>query len=282
MLTARSNASTTFLSTVAWVLFSSTLGPDHAHAGPPLLSDDPHTIGPGRVEAIVALQTGGQQGADLVNTPQLDLTIGVANGLDLTLVASPSFVIESAQGTSTTGSVVGGFKWRPIAGPRFVASITPAIGVEVLSAEQFFVTLPLQAEYAFSRAALGVDVGYQIVRHQSDSWNASVYGTFVATPDVQLMAEVWALTSPVTNGTDIGGGLGVDWHLGGGVSALAMVGTGIASTGAKRVEWVGYLGFRWAFALTEASVQSTARITPSKRSRLEGPRPCASQWRQCR
>ena len=46
-----------------------------AEAGPPLISDDPNTIGQGRVEAILALASVSQNGYVAIASPTVDLTI---------------------------------------------------------------------------------------------------------------------------------------------------------------------------------------------------------------
>jgi hypothetical protein len=64
--------------------------PNLSHAGAPLLADDPHAVGPGVVQPIFATSTFVQVGETLLRGPISDLTIGLVDSLDATVVASPS------------------------------------------------------------------------------------------------------------------------------------------------------------------------------------------------
>jgi hypothetical protein len=235
--------------TIALVLpLLDLLGTVPASAGPPLISDDPGTIGPGRVEYITAVQSGGQRDVDLIEGPVADLTVGLFDGLDFVLTASPAFVLESTDPTRTATNVASGVKWRPVKTDHWVAAVTPVIGLNVLSGENVFFSLPVQIEYRNGRAAVGVDAGYAFIRKDVDAWRTSVYATWQATPSLLLEAELWGNNSPGLDG-EYGTGIGMDWTFRPGVALLAMAGTGITSEDGNRVEWVGYLGVRLAFPL---------------------------------
>ena len=178
------------LATCVWAV----LVPNGATAGPPLVSDDPSTIGRGRVEALLAIRGSGDFRTNVVAAPVVDVTLGLAEGLDFVVVGEPVFVADSladpSNRWSTSASIEGGFKWRLLAGDHFSASFTPVIGVDVLSAEKLFVRFPVQVEARFGRFAVGVDGGWQVVRHGLDGWNASIYGSWQTTPKLALMAEL--------------------------------------------------------------------------------------------
>jgi len=212
-----------------------------------LISDDPHAVGSGNVEVVLAVSTRGQVGADLLEAPLVDLTLGVAQALDLTLVGSPAFRLDSADKSSTTGILIGGLKWQPIATKRFAASFSPAIGTSDLESDEFFVNFPMQAEVELDRYAFGADLGYAVNHRDPDAWNASLYGSYPLTQSIRLLGEFWAQSGAELDDADFGAGVGVDWLLVEGFSLLAMAGTGIDSLGAERVDWVGYLGVQFAF-----------------------------------
>jgi len=223
-----------------------------ARAGPPLISDDPHTIGPGRVEWITATQSAGQPTVDVIEAPLIDVTVGLLRGLDFVVTGAPAFIIESQDDGRTQGNISAGFKWQPVDTPAWAVSLTPVAGVNVLSGDNPFFTLPLQVEYAFGRAAIGVDGVYSFVHADRNTWQVSTYGTWQATPSLLLLAELWALDAPAVGARDFGAGAGIEWNFLDGLSLLAMAGTGITSRESERVEWVGYLGVLWAFGLWDA------------------------------
>lgn len=67
-----------------------TLGwpPAIALAGPPLIADDPNTIGAGNAQPIFATSMLNRRDQTIVRGPLLDMTIGAVDSLDVTLVVS--------------------------------------------------------------------------------------------------------------------------------------------------------------------------------------------------
>lgn len=204
------------------------------------------------MEWIIATQTTGREEIDLFEAPVVDLTVGLLVGLDFVVVGTPTFVVEAGEETHTEGNFNAGVKWRPVVTDHWAAAITPVLGLNVLSSENVFFYLPAQVEYRFGRGAVGVDVGYEFVRNARDIWTTAVYATWRATPSLLVLAEVWGMSRPGVDG-EYGGGVGIDWTFRPGLAVLAMAGTGFGSREGPRVEWVGYLGVRWAFALWQPS-----------------------------
>ena len=64
-----------------------------AQAGPPGVLDDPHAVGKGTVEIILATSAAEQAGEKGLHGPIFDLTVGVVDGLDF-LLRSNRFMIH--------------------------------------------------------------------------------------------------------------------------------------------------------------------------------------------
>lgn len=222
------------------------VGAPLANAGPPLFSDDPHTVGRGVFQGIVALEGISLGQSSVLGAPNVDLTLGLLDGLDLTLLGVPLFEVEGP-GTVPDFLEVG-FKWQFVKGPRWNLSFSPALGVTFASQADFAVVLPIQAELSHGLFAFGVDGGYLVVPNGGDLWRANVYGTWQAAEPLWLMAEVWSVGSVPGLGADIGTSVGIDWALPHGLDALAAVGTGLASPGAlQRITWTFYAGLQWTW-----------------------------------
>ena len=164
-----------------------------AEAGPPLISEDPNTLGSGRAEVILAGVASGTSEGTAAQAPQLDFTIGLLRNLDFELVLGASHTDPEGGPRDTSGVVMAVFKWQPIMGPSLNASFTPSFGIDVLSAREFVITIPIQVEYTFERFAIGTDFGYGVVPNDTDQWHANLYARYAARPDLELLTEFWSM-----------------------------------------------------------------------------------------
>jgi len=231
-------------------LFVSTLfSTQGAHASPPLLSDDPHTVGPGRVEAILAGSAFVHGDSGEILLPGVDLTFGVFEGVDLELVASPVFTVTPDAPVETQGFLSLSVKWQPLRGEHWNAAFTPSAALNApLIGETNFV-LPVQIEYDWKRFSLGVDAGYIVDLDDPDVWVAALYGGWAASDSLSLVAEVWGGRRSGGDRSATGLTLGLDWVMPGGLHLLAGAGPGFNHSGGRSTRWDAYLGLQWDFAL---------------------------------
>ena len=218
-------------------------------AGPPLVLDDPHTIGSGNVEAILAVSSLEQAGRISTQAPLIDLGLGLIHGLDLNLIGSPTHAADDTEALPIQGNIAGSLKWQFLQADHWNASLTPGIAVNLRSGGRKSVVLPLQIEYARGRFAWGLDGTYLFVMEDTDQWLAGSYASFRYRDGLFLLAEVWALGVREGKSTDLGISGGIDWRTPLGPRLLASAGTDIASFGIERIEWRVYLGLQWNFRL---------------------------------
>ena len=218
-------------------------------AGPPLINDDPNTIGRGRVEAILAVRGGEELRLVSLSAPVLDLTVGLAEGLDAVFVAESFHIDERFNVWDHDGNFEGGVKWRPIATDRVVASFTPVVGTNVRTASEVFFLFPFQVEFPLGDFAVGFDAGYALVLDADDGWGAGIYGTWQAHDRLALMAELRSEKDSVIKSVDVAVNAGLELQLGRGFSLLASGGGGIYASNDNRVDWLAYGGIKWAFRL---------------------------------
>ena len=218
-----------------------------SHAGPPLISDDPNTIGPGRAELIIAADVF-DQGSLTTIAPTLDLTVGLVDRLDATLVVTQGFDIDTRNPTRSSQFVEAGIKWQSLNTRGFGASFSPAVGTSITEETRAKIAFPLQLGYTgFEALGFGVDAAIIVVPDSGDTWRAGGYATLQTSPTLTFLTEVWSQGMPSAGEAIAGVGGGFDWETPLYVHILAAAGTGIASRNSQRVDWYSYLGLQWAF-----------------------------------
>lgn len=215
----------------------------------PLVVDDPHTIGSGNVELIIAVSSLEQAGTINTEAPVIDLDIGLMDRLDLILVGSPAHTSQATQALPIEGQIAASLKWQFLKSDRWNASLNPGIESNLRSGRRNSIILPLQIEYSKGRFAWGFEGDYLIVLDNTDQWLAGTYASLQYGDDLLLLAEFWALGVRNNYQTDLGVTGGLIWRTPFGPSLLASLGTGVASFGIKRIEWRIYFGVQWNFRL---------------------------------
>lgn len=225
---------------------AAVLGSERADAGPPLVTDDPRTIGTGRVQTIGAVDLIRSGGSTSV-APTLDLTFGLLEGLDATLVANPLLEIDGGR-TELSEVVEAGVKWRPIRANGWRASFTPALGASFEGRTRFTVTLPVQVEYEVrSDLLVGAEAGWIGIPHRANDWRTGSYAAWGLATRLTLLAEVWGTGTVTGEEAVAAAGAGCDWEFRPRLHLIASGGTGLASHGTSRIDGYGYAGVQWTF-----------------------------------
>lgn len=214
-----------------------------------MLSDDPHTLGPGRVQLIVATSGLGFGDSAELLAPVADLTLGVMTGVDITAVLFPIFTVSQDGTTESTGGALLGLKWQPIRGEHWNAAFTPtgALNMPRIGSSTF--VLPVQVEYAWQAFAVGADGGYIVGFDEPDLWYAALYGAWAASDSLTLLSEIWGGHKAGDVASEAGLTIGLDWETPKGMHLLASVGPALVWQGDRRLRWHFYVGLQWDFAL---------------------------------
>lgn len=237
------------LSVVARSIVMALLAGRAVMAGPPLLSDDPHTLGSGRVELIATANAFGVGDATDIFVPMLDLTLGVFEGVDLTLVASPSFAVIPREPVDTAAAVEAGLKWQPVRGEHWNVAFSPFAALNAGLLRESNVVLPVQIEYRRPSFAIGIDGGYIVDLDRDDLWFLTLYGGWSVVDSLELLGEVWGGRNTPNESSSCGINLGLDWQLAPSLHLLAAGGPGMAIRAGRRARWYAYLGLQWNWAL---------------------------------
>lgn len=84
-----------------------------AQGGPPMITDDPGTPGPGKWENNLAIIFEQRSAATLYNLPEIDLNYGVGEHIQLTLQNAPVLLARSDHGPiGGLGGTEAAVKWR--------------------------------------------------------------------------------------------------------------------------------------------------------------------------
>jgi hypothetical protein len=266
LVTVRSN----FIGTAAMFAAALWWAPNLARAGPPLIADDPNTVGPGVVQPIFAIDALNEGDETLVRGPIIDLTIGLVDSLDAIVVASLASLHDAAENPRWTfsGFFIVGVKWQFFRGDRGSLAFSPAFITETAVAREPAGLLPVQGELTLRnrKGVIGFDIGYIPVRRVDDEWFLALYVSWAATQRLNVLGEIWAVAfgwAEATDietplGTDIGTSLGIDYGIfGNELRLLAAVSTGIVSVGAARLDIRGYLGAQYTFGTRRDRWRST-------------------------
>ena len=224
-----------------------------AQAGPPLISDDPNTVGAGVALPILATSAFHRAGGTLLRGPILDLTVGLVESLDITFIASLEnryTRAEDCASWSSSGLFLPGLKWRFVGTEKARAAFSPAFGIDTQSPRRPFFLLPVQAEFAVGALpwVLGFDLGYVPVIDDPDRWFVAPYVRAALNPGLSLLMELWMLGSGPGDAIDFGASFGLN----AGIAEtrlrfLAALGPGVVSLGRDRVAVRAYLGVQYTF-----------------------------------
>jgi len=226
-----------------------TLTCNSAYAGPPLLSDDPNTIGSGNLEGILAVSGFGFGSSGDILVPVFDLTLGVFEGIDLTFVAAPGLTVATDSATAANAVIGIGFKWQPIRGEHWRAAFTPSVAMNPPVVGANSLLLPIQLEYVWNNFSVGADAAYIFGFESSEQWFAALNAGWGATESLVLLAELWGGREAQLEEGAAGFTLGLDWSLPAELHMLMSGGSGFDVSSSRRVRWQVYLGLQRTFRL---------------------------------
>jgi hypothetical protein len=225
--------------------------PATALAGPPLIADDPHTVGVGVAQPIFATSVFQRSGETLLRGPLVDLTVGVADSLDITLVTSLNGRSDPELDPQweLTGVLTPGIKWEFFRTDRGSLCFSPAFAFRTVSPERPFPVLSLQGELSVGRidAAIGFDVGYLPVFQGNDEWFGSLYGRSAVNDRLVLLGELWSAGSVSRRSAELGFSIGLSFRMLDAVELLAAVSPGVVSFDTPLLNARAYLGFQYTF-----------------------------------
>jgi len=230
--------------------------PAHGQGGPPLVTDDPGTPGPGHWEVNVAFTLDDRGAFQTFETPLVDANYGVGERLQLKLEI-PWVVGTDGQDASGLGNALIGVKWRFCDASECGAAVGIYPQVEVpmssrsaalgLADGKASVLLPVLIQRDFGPVEVNVEAGYTFRSGQSGQWFWGVaLGHSVG--DFELLTEVFDSGASSLSTPGLNWDAGARWRASSHFVVLFSAGTGLSgSAGDPRARALVYLGGQFLF-----------------------------------
>lgn len=225
-------------------------------AGPPLITDDPDTPGPGGWEINLAseLEKSGQTWEFAI--PVFDLNYGVGETIQLKFEAPLILLDEPGRDlVAGPGKAEAGVKWRFLDEESVGLSVSayPQIGFDLSSSsERRGITeggteflLPFQAAKIFGPVLVFAEVGRLWREDLSGEWIAGLAAEYELTESLSLLAEIHGVADEDFDDSTVFLNGGVKWKFRDHLALLASGGHSVRTPARESGIAIGYLGLQW-------------------------------------
>jgi hypothetical protein len=239
------------------LLLAAAAGRAGAQGGPPLVTDDPGTPGPGHWEVNFAVTYEGTDHERPYELPLLDVNYGWGERVQLKFEVP--YVVVDEEGndpTSGLGNVLLGAKWRLLDEDEqgIAASVYPQVELNASGAsarrgvveEGTTVLVPIELGRSFGRLDAAAEVGYQFVQYQEDQWVAGLAASYHLSKRLELAAELRAVSDQDFQQNDVFFNVGARWEFAEGRMLLASLGRSLRDL-PDSANLMVYLGVRFNF-----------------------------------
>lgn len=226
-----------------------------AQGGPPMITDDPGTPGPGEWEINIAA-TGVHHGSSSeVESPLLDINYGIGERIQLKYEVPWVAQRENGRTRSGLGNSLLGVKWRFYdAGERgWQISTYPQVELRNprsrsaergLSEEGTGVLLPFELQRKLPAIGINFEAGRELRSRGNDSWFGGVVFGHEMTERVEVMAELHGESADASNESAVAVSIGGRVAVGGIGTLLVSLGRELHNALDER-SFFGYVG--WQF-----------------------------------
>jgi hypothetical protein len=175
--------------------------PARAQGGPPMITDDPGTPGPGKWEDNFAILFEHRSGKTSLDVPQFDLNYGVGEHIQLTLQTGPVLLKRDDHGPiGGLGGTETAVKWRFLdeekSGfdismfPRVIFNITQSSVRRGLAEDGTRFQIPLEVAKTFGRFHADAEFGPVGISVGRSEWLYGIVGGYDVAKPTMLMAEL--------------------------------------------------------------------------------------------
>jgi hypothetical protein len=172
-----------------------------AQGGPPMITDDPGTPGPGKWENNVAIAFEHRSDETAYDLPAIDLNYGVGEHIQLTLQTAPVLLKRNDHGPiGGLGGTEAALKWRFLdqetSGfdmsmfPRVIFNVTQSSARRGLAEDGTRFQIPFQAAKTFGRWHADAEFGPRSSTIGRSEWLYGVVAGYEVAKPTMLMAEL--------------------------------------------------------------------------------------------
>lgn len=203
MLIFRLRSAQSFRSLTSLCLLWITIIDLWGQGGPPLITDDPGTPGPGKWENNIAIAWEHRGDETSFDLPAIDLNYGVGERIQLTLQTAPVTLKRSGHGPiGGLGGTEAALKWRFIdqeqdglgfstsVFPRIIFNIVQSSARRGLSEDGTRFQLPFQIAKKIGIVDLDVECGALASTVGRSEWLYGIVGGIEVTKQTELVAEL--------------------------------------------------------------------------------------------
>ena len=247
----RDCSSTSFPLLLAALLSGVGVVPVLSQGGPPLVTEDPGTPGPGNWEINLAVEHEKVAGGRVSLVPVIDLNYGVGDRLQLK-VETAWFLAQPDLNRSEDGlgSWEIGVKWRFYDGgpKRLKMSVYPQLELagpgtdDQLYAESERLALPLQLAHCFGRYEVSAEAGYVVAERETNEWFAGVAAAVPLKPRAEILAELYTQKPERRSGGFVAFNVGFAFEMGSHLVLLASAGSTLTADAGSGPDLSVYLG----------------------------------------
>jgi hypothetical protein len=231
--------------------------PISAYAGPPVLTDDTGTPGPGKWEINAGFTMDKRETEDRFNTPVLDINYGIGEHFQLNYSISWVELDTKDVGTKNgLGNSEIAVKWRFVDEERhgIAMSVYPRIifNNPTSSADRGLVDkgytflMPFQMEKRIGKVTVNTEFGRAFRRHKGDRW---IYGFVLKSRplrQLETLAEIHGTADNEFKRHETVFNLGARWDIGKNYALLASAGRSFHSA-TDQPSFLSYLGAQFRF-----------------------------------
>lgn len=225
-------------------------------AGPPIITDDTGTPGPGRWEMNMGLNVEKRSSQTAYQAPTLDLNYGVGEHIQLNY-SVPWIVLHVGGNTiAGLGDSEVAVKWRFLdqdrqgvdmsVYPRFIFNNPTSSADRGIVDKGTVFRLPFQMEKKVGILTVNPEVGHDFHQEGGDAWIYSLALKYTEVKGVELLAEIFGTVDNKFSNGQNAANIGVRKDVNENSSVHASVGTGVGSR-FDRTQLLSYVGIQVRF-----------------------------------
>lgn len=226
-------------------------------AGPPILTNDTGTPGPGKWETNIGFTVEKRQDANLYNTPALDLNYGIGDRIQLNY--SVSWIVLDTTGEAAKnglGNSEVAVKWRFLdedkdgmalsVYPRFIFNNPVSSADRGLVDMGTVFRLPFQMEKKIGMIIINPEIGYDFRQEGGDQWLYALALKYGEIKGLEVMAEIFGTSDNSFKKQENVVNIGVRKDVSENVSLHASVGTSLRRE-PDQPKLLSYVGLQMRF-----------------------------------